>query len=161
LTIALLPGGPAIDKGNNALAVDPTTHQPLATDQRGPGFLRIVNGTVDIGAFEFTPAANDAVAVIWGTQTAALQTAADGLRLLPPGGKTDSPWLGIDQLQITLSQAYTLTPADVVIMSALGVNYGPVTISGSGTNYTITLAQPITLADRVTIIIDNPGVSVF
>ncbi len=51
-TIALLAGSPAIDAGNNALAVDPTTSQPLTTDQRGAGYPRIVNGTVDIGAFE-------------------------------------------------------------------------------------------------------------
>ena len=51
-TIALLPGSPAIDAGNNALAVDPSTGLPLITDQRGVGFPRIVNGTVDIGAFE-------------------------------------------------------------------------------------------------------------
>ena len=58
-TIALLKGSPAIDKGSNTLAVDPNTKQPLATDQRGTVFPRIVNGTVDIGAFEFqaTPAA--------------------------------------------------------------------------------------------------------
>ena len=48
-TIALLPGCPAIDAGSNALAVDPQGN-PLITDQRG--FPRIVNGTVDIGAFE-------------------------------------------------------------------------------------------------------------
>ncbi|MFI5455748.1 MAG: choice-of-anchor Q domain-containing protein [Isosphaerales bacterium] len=52
-TIALLAGSPAIDAGSNALAVDPTTGEPLANDQRGPGFPRIVNGTVDIGAFEY------------------------------------------------------------------------------------------------------------
>ncbi len=52
-TIALLPGSPAIDAGSNALAIDPTTGLPLAYDQRGPGFPRIVNGTVDIGAFEY------------------------------------------------------------------------------------------------------------
>ena len=109
-TIALLPGSPAIDAGSNALAVDPTTGQPLTTDQRGAGFLRIVNGTVDIGAYEFHTAANDAVAVGWGTQTAALQTAADGLRLLPAGRNTDLPWLGINQLQITLSQAADADP---------------------------------------------------
>ncbi len=160
-TIALLPGSPAIDKGSNALAVDPTTGQPLTTDQRGPGFVRIVNGTVDIGAYEFTPAANDTLAVTWGTQTAALQTAADGFKLLPAGRTTDIPWLGIDQLPITLSKAYALTAADVYISSAIGVNYGPVTVSGSGTNYTITLARPINAADVITIIIDNPGVSVF
>src|SRR5262249_34310098 len=45
LTHALLPGSPAIDAGNNAYATD--------FDQRGPGFPRIVNGLIDIGAFEF------------------------------------------------------------------------------------------------------------
>ncbi len=44
LTLALLPGSPAIDVGDN-------TDAPV-WDQRGPGFPRIVNGTIDIGAFE-------------------------------------------------------------------------------------------------------------
>ncbi len=43
-TMALLPGSPAIGAGDNAGAPE--------FDQRGPGFPRIVNGTVDIGAFE-------------------------------------------------------------------------------------------------------------
>jgi CSLREA domain-containing protein len=43
-THALLPGSPAIDSGDNAVAP--------ATDQRGSGFPRIVHGTIDIGAFE-------------------------------------------------------------------------------------------------------------
>ena len=46
-TMALLPGSPAIDAGDNALIPAGVT-----TDQRGSGFPRIVNGTVDIGAFE-------------------------------------------------------------------------------------------------------------
>ncbi len=44
LTMALLPSSPAIDAGDNADAPE--------WDQRGPGFPRIVNGTIDIGAFE-------------------------------------------------------------------------------------------------------------
>jgi hypothetical protein len=44
LTMALLPGSPAIDSGDNTDAPD--------WDQRGPGFPRIVNGTIDRGAFE-------------------------------------------------------------------------------------------------------------
>jgi hypothetical protein len=44
-TMALLPGSPAIDAGDNAFAPGPY-------DQRGPGFARIVGGTIDIGAFE-------------------------------------------------------------------------------------------------------------
>ncbi len=58
LTHALLPGSPAIDAGLDALALD-ETGAPLATDQRGAGFDRIVKGlatstaaTVDIGAYE-------------------------------------------------------------------------------------------------------------
>ena len=44
LTVPLLPGSPAIDAGDNADAPE--------FDQRGRGFPRIVNGTIDIGAFE-------------------------------------------------------------------------------------------------------------
>ena len=46
-TMAPLPGSPAIDAGNNRLIPPGVT-----TDQRGTGFPRIVNGTVNIGAFE-------------------------------------------------------------------------------------------------------------
>src|SRR5205085_7197418 len=47
---ALLPGRPAIDAGDNTLAVDENGN-PLTTDQRG--FVRVSGGTVDIGAYEF------------------------------------------------------------------------------------------------------------
>jgi hypothetical protein len=50
-TRALLPGSIAINAGANALAVDPDGN-PLPYDQRGPGFLRILGGTVDMGAYE-------------------------------------------------------------------------------------------------------------
>ncbi|MCA8999964.1 MAG: VCBS repeat-containing protein, partial [Planctomycetaceae bacterium] len=50
-THALIPGSPAINAGSNALAVD-FAKIPLAFDQRGMGFARIQNSTVDIGAFE-------------------------------------------------------------------------------------------------------------
>jgi hypothetical protein len=45
-THALLPGSPAIDAG------DPNFNCAPCYDQRGPGFLRVVNGRVDIGSFE-------------------------------------------------------------------------------------------------------------
>jgi hypothetical protein len=45
-TMALLPGSPAIDAG------DPNVTDPPPWDQRGPGFPRIVNGRIDIGAYE-------------------------------------------------------------------------------------------------------------
>jgi hypothetical protein len=46
-TLALLPGSPAIDAGNNADAPE--------YDQRGLGYPRIVGGQIDIGAYEFQP----------------------------------------------------------------------------------------------------------
>jgi len=159
-TIALVTGSPAIDAGSNALAVDPITGKHLTTDQRGTGFPRIANGTVDIGAYEVQSYIT-AVAVGWGTQTAALETASDGLRLLPAGRNTDLPWLGIDKVQLTLTQAATLAAGDITVIGSSGINYGPVTVSGSGTSYTINLAQPINTADRVTITIGNDLIAPF
>ncbi|MEH1842182.1 MAG: DUF4347 domain-containing protein [Nostoc sp.] len=48
LTNALIGNSPAINAGNNAL-IPPS----ITTDQRGAGFDRISEGTVDIGALEF------------------------------------------------------------------------------------------------------------
>jgi hypothetical protein len=45
-THELLSGSPAIDAG------DPSFTPPPDYDQRGPGFARVVNGRIDIGAFE-------------------------------------------------------------------------------------------------------------
>ena len=65
LTHALLPGSPAIDTGNNALALDENGN-PLETDQRG--VIRVV-GAADIGAFETQ---------FDGVRTLVVTTAQDG-----------------------------------------------------------------------------------
>ena len=51
MTHLLFAGSPAIDAGDNALALAPNG-SPLTTDQRGAGFPRIDHGTVDRGSFE-------------------------------------------------------------------------------------------------------------
>lgn len=51
LTHALLWRSPAIDTGDNVLAVNPSG-RTLKTDQRGKGYPRILNKIVDMGAFE-------------------------------------------------------------------------------------------------------------
>jgi hypothetical protein len=71
-TNALLPGSPAIDAGDN-------TGAPM-WDQRGPGYPRIVNGTIDIGAFE---AQNTGAPATRGSRALAAAVAQDvRLRLL-------------------------------------------------------------------------------
>ena len=71
------------------------------------------------------------------------------------------PWLGIDSVQLTLTEAEPLSAGDVSVSSAIGASYGPVTVSGSGTSYTITFAHAITKADRVTITIGNDSIAPF
>lgn len=60
-THSLVRGSPALDRGDNALAVN-HVGTPLTTDQRGGSFARFVDGpdvnataTVDIGAYEAVP----------------------------------------------------------------------------------------------------------
>jgi hypothetical protein len=48
-THALLPSSPAIDSG------DPNFTPPPDYDQRGPGFVRVFNGRIDVGSFEVQP----------------------------------------------------------------------------------------------------------
>ncbi len=55
------PDSSAIDAGNSMLAGN------LATDQRGPGFRRNLNGRVDIGAIEATVILNQNNLVVFGT----------------------------------------------------------------------------------------------
>ena len=62
LTHALLPSSPAIDAGQNFAAVD-TSFVPLTTDARGANRITAFSGageaTVDLGAFEAIPLAED------------------------------------------------------------------------------------------------------
>ena len=52
LTMALLPGSPAVDAGDDAVLNAPFN---LATDQRGNPYSRKIGAHVDIGAFELLP----------------------------------------------------------------------------------------------------------
>ena len=77
-TMALLAGSPALDRGGNANVA------AGATDQRG--LTRIVNGAVDIGAFELqAPAGPTASAFVVGAKQRRSDV-RDGESLLPASG---------------------------------------------------------------------------
>ncbi|OWK43314.1 hypothetical protein FRUB_02913 [Fimbriiglobus ruber] len=53
-TVALLAGSPAIDAGSTALLTSANLGtSPPFFDQRGPGYLRVSNSAVDLGAYEY------------------------------------------------------------------------------------------------------------
>lgn len=121
-------------------------------------------GTASASAsFSIQAAAVSGVSVSWGTSgTAPLNLpSTPGGPILPAGRTNDLPWLGIDQITLTFNSSVPLAPGDVTITSAIGADYGPVTVVGSGTTYTITLATPINTADLVTIAIGNSSIAAF
>ena len=58
LTVALAANSPGQGAGDNSLALD-AQGNPLMTDQRGPGFIRISGSRIDIGAYETQLADSD------------------------------------------------------------------------------------------------------
>jgi CSLREA domain-containing protein len=87
-TIALGSGSVAIDAGANAAAAG------LITDQRGLGFPRIVNGRVDIGAFEvqrrrsgacLSPSKSTVTSPLTSSRASPVTSAAGGDRRRPSG----------------------------------------------------------------------------
>jgi hypothetical protein len=106
-------------------------------------------------------AAVSAVSANWGTAGTAALVNASGGRLLPAGRATSLPWLNFNRLAITLTQSATLTAADVSVTGITVATYGPVSVTGSGTTYTITFAQPAATADRITVTISNAAITTY
>ncbi len=137
-TMALLAGSPAIDAGDN-------TGAP-AYDQRGPGFARIVNGTIDIGAFEIqtgssSQASSLAVAGFPSVTTAGV-AGSFTVTAKSADGSTDTGYTGTVHFRSSDGQGglpadYTFTAADG------GVHTFSAALKTAGT-------QSITAADATT-----------
>jgi hypothetical protein len=96
------------------------------------------------------------VAINWGTSGSVTLVDASGSALLPSGRTVDIPWFNINKISITLDRSVSsLNPSDVSVIGSVGGTYGPVTVTGSGTSWTITLAKAIASADKVTVVIGN------
>jgi hypothetical protein len=137
-TMALLPGSPAIDAGDN-------TNAP-AYDQRGPGFPRIVNGAIDIGAFEVqdgspTPSSSLAVSGF----PSSIQAGSSGsfmVTALNADGSIDTGYTGTvvftsSDARAALPAAFTFTAADA------GSHPFTATLFSAGTQ-SITATDPTT-----------------
>ena len=107
-TMALLPDSPAIGAGNVALIPSGVT-----TDQRGTGYSRTVNGTVDIGAFEF------------GGSTVESQTISFG----PLANQT----YGATPVNLTATASSNLPVSFAIISGPATISGSVLTITGAGT----------------------------
>ncbi len=106
-TMALLPSSPAIDAGNNALIP-----AGITTDQRGIGHARIIDGTVDIGSFEFVPGTDTATVslssnpiTISDNQTVTFTAVVNGLSEPAPTGTIKFVIDGVAQPRVALVSA--------------------------------------------------------
>jgi CSLREA domain-containing protein len=110
-TVALLPGSPAIDRGSNAYVT------AGETDQRG--LTRVVNGTVDIGAFEVQAGAAATSFTVTGFPSTATAGVAGTFAVTArdAGGNPVTSYLGTVRFassdpQAVLPANYTFTSAD-------------------------------------------------
>src|SRR2546425_253622 len=94
-THLLLPNSTARDAGSNVLAIDPDPNNQdnnaLPNDQRGRGFPRIVNTTVDIGAVEV----NYAISATAGTPQSTPINTAFGTQLQATVSESGNPISGL------------------------------------------------------------------
>jgi Bacterial Ig-like domain (group 3)/Right handed beta helix region len=154
-TIALLAGSPAIDAGSSALAVDPTTGQPLIYDQRGVGYPRIVNGTVDIGAYEgpdptTTSVTTSVTPSVYGqpvtfTATVIPTPPLSGTAITPAGTVTfydGSTALGTGALNGLGVASYTTTAFQLIV----GGNQSIKAVYGGDTNFNTSTSSVLTQA---------------
>ncbi|GAB5403669.1 MAG: hypothetical protein Aurels2KO_19000 [Aureliella sp.] len=137
---ALLPGSPAIDRGNGLLAVDEGGVQ-LLNDQRDGAFSRVRDGTfdgnstVDIGAFEFASGAPVVTQIkvsgpSWNPSfLAAIDTNSQGYVLpMGPGQLSDIPFVNAQELFVTFNQPVTgpggaaLRPSDFLLVGSPTLN---------------------------------------
>ncbi|GAB4278257.1 MAG: hypothetical protein Fur0025_04680 [Oscillatoriaceae cyanobacterium] len=123
LTHALIPGGPAMDAGNDADAAG------LTTDQRG--FVRIGGGAVDIGAVEFVPT----ISIAAQTPTAA-EGGATGVYRITRDFATPAP----QTVALTLD-----TGTSTAIASDYTLSGG--SVSGTAPNFTVVIPANAAFVD--------------
>jgi hypothetical protein len=127
-TMALLPGSPAAAAGNNAYAD--------GFDQRGSGFLRVLDGRIDIGAFEQAPAllTVTSAADIHRNDMLSLREALDEANRDASRGQSDTITFAdsLGNATITLSGGPLELYAASATTTLTIVGGGRITVSGNG-----------------------------
>ena len=150
-THALLPGSPLVNAGSNA-----RVPAGLTTDQRGPGFPRIVGAAVDIGAYERSQApAVTRVYVAGGAWTAAFKNylqsrgvgdAAFGYAIPAGAAQLQTlPWIATDRISFRFGQDVAFGAGDLAVSGVNTAAYPVVGYAYDSSTFTgtWTLGQPL------------------
>ncbi|BDI19224.1 hypothetical protein ANSO36C_50260 [Nostoc cf. commune SO-36] len=124
LTYSLLADSPAINAGNNSLVATTVT-----TDQRGNGFNRIFNGTVDIGAYEVQ---SPITPLPVNTDTVVTNTNDSGAGSLRQALLNANATAGADTITFAGSVFTDVTPDIITLTSGQLTITDDVTIVGTG-----------------------------
>ena len=154
-TMALLPCSPAIGVGSVALAIDFTKGSALTTDQRGQP--RIVDGKVDIGAFEgqeefttMTVAASPGISVFGQSVTitatvtpsdgSPVPTATGSIQFEIDGSDFGSPAVLVDG-SATSAAISSLAVANHTVSAVYASNSADFVVSTGSTSFTVETAN--------------------
>jgi hypothetical protein len=143
-TETLLPliGSPAIGGGSVALATDSGLPQSLVNDQRGLGYARVVNNSVDLGAVQYNSGPPSSITLVVSGSPVAGTALTATLNALTASGNPDEAYNGT--IHFTSSDAHAVLAADYTFApSDNGTHVFAVTLQTSG-------SQSVTAADTVT-----------
>jgi hypothetical protein len=154
-TQTLMPtsGSPAIGSGNVSLAVDSYFSTPLTSDQRGPNYVRVINGSVDVGAVQSNSGAAAALALSLPTSLVAGTAQSVTVSALTPAGNPASTF--VDTIHFTTSDSNAQLPADYTFTSAdAGTHTFSVTLETAGSrSVTVTDVTPPSLSASQTVMV--------
>lgn len=141
-TLLPLTGSPAISGGSVALATDSGLPQSLTNDQRGTGYARVVNNSVDLGAVQYNSGPPSSIILVVSGSPVAGTALTATLNALTASGNPDEAYNGT--IHFTSSDPHATLPADYTFVpSDNGTHVFAVTLQTSG-------SQSVTAADTVT-----------
>ena len=160
-TMVPQPGSIAIGAGNVELVQTSGSAQPLANDQRGLGFPRIVNNSVDLGAVQSNSGPAVSVALAMAGSSTAGQPIPVAVNAFAAGGNPaavfgDTVRFSSSDAQAILPPDYTFVPADggAHVFSTTLQTSGPQTVTVTDLeNTSLATSQSVAVAPAAAVAI--------
>jgi hypothetical protein len=155
-TLLPLAGSPAIGSGSLALATNSGLTESLANDQRGSGYLRVVNNSVDLGAIQHNSGpAGSLLSLVTGSPVAGNALSVI-LQALTAAGNPDGAYAGM--VQFASSDPHAVLPANYTFVpSDLGTHVFTVTLQTSGSQTIVATDAANSSLQATQIIVMSPA----